>query len=187
MKISKMILAASLLVVPVMTLAQTPPPQPADGTAPKMQERKKMRDGMMQMRDAGGGNMMGMRLRDVMTKLSPEGRQIMMASMKEQGARQKISAEKLRVVHDRILGIMSAEKFDASALAKAFSDERDLNEDNQEARHKATIVALSKLSDADRKVFSTTMKEMRDRRQERMGKWSDHKMRPNMGQPTPEN
>jgi Spy/CpxP family protein refolding chaperone len=187
MKMSRMILAASLLVLPVMTLAQTPPPQPGDTTAPKMQEREKMRDRMMQMRKEGGGNMMGMRLRDVMTKLSPEGRQIMMASMKEQGERQKINAEKLRVVQDRILGVMSAEKFDASALSKLFAEERSLSESNQESRHKATVTALSKLSDADRKVFTTTLQEMRDRRQERQGKWSDHKLRPNMAQPTPQN
>jgi hypothetical protein len=187
MKISKMVLTASVLLMPVMALAQTPPPEPSDGVAPKMHDRKKMRDGMMQMRQGDGGNMLGMRMRDVMVKLSPEGREIMMASLKGQAERQKINAEKMRILQDRILGVMSAEKFDASALGKLFAEERSLKDSEQEARHKATVTALSKLSDADRKVFTSTLQEMRDRRQEQLGKWRDHKSRPNMAQPTPQN
>jgi uncharacterized membrane protein len=187
MKISKMVLGGFLLLMPVMALAQTPPPQPSDSVAPKMHAREKMRDGMMQMRQGEGGNMLGMRMRDVMVKLSPEGREIVTASLKGQAERHKITAEKMRTLQDRILGVMSAEKFDASALSKLFAEERSLKNSDQEARHKATVTALSKLSDADRKIFSTTLQEMRDRRQEQLGKWRDHKLRPNMAQPTPEN
>jgi uncharacterized membrane protein len=145
-------------------------------------------DKMMHMREGGeGGKLMGLRLRDVMMKLSPEGRKIMMDSMRAQPDLMKENREKQRINHDRILAIINADKFDAGALKKAFAEERNLNEAAQQNRQDALVSTLSKLSDADRKIVATSMMEMRDKMQERAGKWRDHKGRSNMPKPTPGN
>ncbi len=179
-RFAKIALTTALLSMPASLLAQTSQPGGPDALPPMKQDRQGMK-----MRGEEGGNMMGMRMRDVMAKLSTEGRAIMETTMKGQREQMMANGEKLRVVHERILGIISAEKFDASALKKAFADERALSGGAQEKRHDAMVTAMSKLSSSDRKIVGTSMSEMRDRMKMRKNRMQDHMGGPGMAEPPP--
>jgi uncharacterized membrane protein len=118
----------------------------------------------------GDRDQMGMRLRDVMSKLSPEGRLIMEANMKAQLEQGKVDHDKLRAVREKILLAMDADKFDAAVLRRAFADERALSALGQERRHDAMVMALSKLSSNDRKIITANLKDMQTRMRDRMDK-----------------
>ncbi len=151
----KILLTSAVLVLPVSALAQAAaPPEP-----PRKEGRMKM---------GHGGEMGGMRLRDMMAKLSPEGRKIMADAVKAQMQQGMANREKLRTVREKILAAMSADKFDASALKRAFAEERALSGDAQEQRHDALANAMAKLSPTDRQSLVAGMREARDRAQQRM-------------------
>jgi uncharacterized membrane protein len=169
--ISPVLLLATVLALPVMAQAQTAPPEKQVQTMTPDQKRamiaRKMNHGDGKGDDKG---MMGMRLRDVMEKLSPEGRAVMETAMKSQMDQGRADHEKLRAARAKILVAMDADKFDASALRRAFADERALSTQVQERKHDAMVVSLSKLSTADRKIITTNMKDMQARMQMRMDK-----------------
>jgi uncharacterized membrane protein len=162
---------AIVLALPTLAHAQTAPATPpaTQQAQPVTPDQKRMII-IRKMKQGGGGGMMGMRMRDVMEKLSPEGQAIMQASMKAQMDLGRGDQEKLRATREKILLAMDADKFDATALRRAFAEERALSHQGQERKHEAMVAAMSKLSGADRKIITANLKEMRDKMQMRLQK-----------------
>jgi uncharacterized membrane protein len=163
---------ATVLALPTLAHAQTAPATPpaTQQAQPGTPDQKRMIIIRKMKQGGGGGAMMGMRMRDVMEKLSPEGQAIMQASMKAQMDQGKADQEKLRATREKILLAMDADKFDATALRRAFAEERALSQQGQERKHEGMVAAMSKLSGADRKIITANLKEMRDKMQMRLQK-----------------
>lgn len=169
--LSRVVLLATAFALPVPLAAQTAAPEKPVQTMTPDQKRSMV---VYKMNKGGnrGGAMMGMRMRDVMEKLSPEGRLTMQTSMKTQMDEGKADQDKLRAVRAKVLLAMDADKFDAGALRRAFAEERALSAQGQERKHDAMTAALSKLSVADRKIITTNLKDMQGKMQMRMEKRS---------------
>lgn len=184
MRLMKRVLMTGLLSVSAAALAQQAAPAagPEGAPPPMMQER----DGMKKP-DGGNQMIMGLRVRDLLTKLSPEGRQIMVSTLQGQREQMKANGDKLREVRERILTLIGADRFDAAALKRVFAEERQLTADAQMKRHDAMVAALTRLSSADRNVVAISIGEMRDRKDKRIARLKDHLGRPGMAEPTPGN
>jgi uncharacterized membrane protein len=102
---------------------------------------------------------------EMMAKLSPEGRKIIIADMQTGKAKLEASMASRKAARDKIRAAMIAEPFNAATLSTAFAEERALAATHQKDRNDHMIGMLGKLSAADRKIFaeSTGRMEMRMR------------------------
>jgi hypothetical protein len=90
--------------------------------------------------------------RNLIAKLSPEGRAILRAEMRENTAdRQSKQAAR------------TAEPYNTNALRSAFDDERKVADEQQKQQHQRMLIVAGKLSPADRKVFADSMSEAEER------------------------
>lgn len=94
------------------------------------------------------------RMRDVLVRLSPEGRQVFADTLKAQRENFGSRGRSLREVRAQIADAMQAEPFKPDVLRRLFARERELSEAEQAKRHETTVTAMSKLSVEDRKVFA---------------------------------
>lgn len=137
---------ALVALIAAPALSQTPPPSPPPA-------------------GYGGQGRTGER---AFPSLSPEGRQIMQAAMRE--TRAETDRTELRAARDRVGTIVAADKLDVSALRKAMDAERRLVDAQQLRRQEAMIGAFQKLSAADRKAFVTDARAGADRMRAKMGR-----------------
>ncbi len=139
-------LLLALPMVPAMAQTAATPAAPAATPAPSV-------------RMAHGGP--GMRHPGMFAGMSPEGRRMMVESMKAFSNAQDRSA--LKAARDRVNQAVAADRFDPAALAKAMDDERRIVDGQHARRQQALIAALQKLSPEDRKAFAKASQMGRER------------------------
>jgi uncharacterized membrane protein len=108
--------------------------------------------------------MPGGQIRDVITKLSPQGQ----AAFRKQW----LSAEKdtmplhraaARAAEDRVFAAMAMEPFDAAELRHAYADQRAMHASHQKQRQDLLVSVMSQLGPADRKIVVDQLRALRDR------------------------
>ncbi len=147
-------LAAALLAVamaaPAAAQGSPPPPPPRPEAGP----------------DAGHAGVPGIgRMRGALDALSPEGRAIVRAAMRDSydpAARAAIEAARARV-----LQLIAAEPLDLRALERAMADEGAAVQRHNKRRQERFLAALQRLSAADRKALAEAGLRARERFEER--------------------
>lgn len=148
----------ALLATPVLTapvLAQTAPTA-ATSAAPAAQQQKPER---VRPVHRPRGPMFG--------NVSPEGRKVLMEAMR--GANTDRGA--IHASRDRVNTVIGADKLDVAALKRAMDDERRLVDAQQAKRQDAMLVAVQKLSVADRKAFAADAMKAREGVEKRTAEW----------------
>jgi uncharacterized membrane protein len=125
-------------VLSTSAFAQMPPPQ---DSMPEMKMHREHR-------------------REMMAKLSPEGRKILMEDMQSGKNKLEASMSTRKAARDKIRAAMVAEPFNAAALSTAFAEERALAATHQKDHHDHMVSMMGKLSAADRKIFAESMGNM---------------------------
>ena len=106
----------------------------------------------------------GGQMRDVMSSLSPAGRQIFINEwlrvehVDGPGRKARLSA-----AQDRAFAALIAEPFSADALRKAYADQRNTALDNQRARQERIVSLLAHLSADDRRLVVRQLRALRER------------------------
>ena len=104
----------------------------------------------------------GSQMRDVLTKLSPQGQQIFHDEwLATEHAAMIARKNAARAAEDAVFETMAAEPFNASALRHAYDVQRQVSAENQRQRHEHLVKVLSKLSIADRQTLVTQLRAMR--------------------------
>jgi uncharacterized membrane protein len=112
------------------------------------------------LRDPAGGVGLGT-LGMGLGALSPDGRATVTAALRE--ARDPETRAAIQVARARILQLMAADRFDASAFERALADERALALRQQERAHRMLLATVQKLSAADRKALADAGLRARER------------------------
>ena len=106
----------------------------------------------------------GGKLRDVLTTLSPRGRQIFVEDWlrveRKEGPQRRLD---VMTAQERALAAMNAEPFNAEALRKAYADQRALALDHQRSRQERLVSVLARLSVEDRRQVVQQLRALRER------------------------
>jgi Spy/CpxP family protein refolding chaperone len=156
MKTRALLLAAALLASPLAAQsapsAPPPPPMMAGPGGP------------------GGPGAMAPGAR-MFPSMSDAGRQIVLDAMRGQRPSNEERA-KVEAAREKMLAVLSADRFDANALKAAMEEERAAAETTHARRQAAMLAAFGKLSPADRKAFATDSLAMKNRMAERLRQFS---------------
>ncbi len=150
---------ALTLAAPLLAQAAPPaPPAPPMAGEPHVMKRIIIRNGP----GMDGMPMMG----GMMSKLSPEGRDILRQAMAE-GPRE-VNRAAVDAARKKMLDILAADRLDVGALRSAMSEERAIAARQQESHQASMLAAFQKLSAADRKAFAESMRGMHMQMEMRM-------------------
>ena len=153
--------AALALTLAAPLFAQAAPPAaPASPMAgePHVMKRVIIRNG----HGMGGMHMGG----GMMSKLSPEGRDILRQAMAEGPI--AVNRAAIDAARKKMLDILAADRLDVAALRSAMSEERAITARQQETHQESMLAAFQKLSAADRKAFADSMRGMHMQMEMRM-------------------
>lgn len=97
----------------------------------------------------------GQQLRDVISRLSPQGRQVFTSEWVKQTHEQKAARKAAYAsAHQQIIQAMLADPFHPEALESAYGQQRKTVESFQKQRQKTMIQILTKLSASDRRIIA---------------------------------
>jgi uncharacterized membrane protein len=116
--------------------------------------------------------------------MSPEGQKIMAMEMIDGHEKQKAGQATRKAARDKVRAAMTAVPYNANTLRGAFEEERKLASDQQKNHHEHMITVMSKLSDADRKIFAQSIGNMEQRMMMMRTRRKDGKMK-QMMEPMP--